>query len=175
MVEAYYHDNDDSVDFREPHNSGEKVSLEQLERVGAFYKHCPTLAEVDQVSLDRAYKNRDSVSISSESLGDALMPKLKTFYAEHLHEDEEIRYIVEGEGYFDVRNEPNDRWIRCKLVPGDLLVLPAGMYHRFTLTTQNYVKAIRLFKDEPKWVAHGRPDADNFAIRREYLASVQLA
>ncbi|CEP60408.1 acireductone dioxygenase (Ni2+-requiring) LALA0_S01e10176g [Lachancea lanzarotensis] len=173
MVEAYYHDNDDSVDFREPHNSGEKVSLEQLARIGAFYKFCPTLKEVDQVALDRAYKNRDTVSISKESLGDALLPKLQTFYAEHLHEDEEIRYIVDGEGYFDVRNASDDRWIRCKLTPGDLLVLPAGIYHRFTLTTQNYVKAIRLFKDEPKWVAHSRPDADGNPIRSEYLAALQ--
>ncbi|SCU84267.1 LAFA_0D09054g1_1 [Lachancea sp. 'fantastica'] len=173
MVQAYYHDNVDSVDFREPHNSGEEVSLQQLERIGAFYRFCPTLEDVNQVATDRNYKNRDTVSISAETLGEALLPKLQTFYAEHLHEDEEIRYIVDGEGYFDVRNPTDDRWIRCKLVSGDLLVLPAGMYHRFTLTAQNYVKAIRLFKDEPKWVAHARPDADGFPIRNEYLATIQ--
>ena len=128
---------------------------------------------MDEVATERDYKNRDTVQISQETLGDALLPKLQTFYAEHLHEDEEIRYIIDGEGFFDVRNEPNDRWVRCKLVPGDLLILPAGIYHRFTLTSKNYVKALRLFKDEPKWVAHGRPIADDLPIRREYLASVQ--
>ncbi|SCV05959.1 LANO_0H18954g1_1 [Lachancea nothofagi CBS 11611] len=172
MVEAYYHDNDESVDFREPHNSGETVSIDQLANIGVIYKPCPTEAQMNDVAIERNYRNRDRVSISSESLGDALWPKLQAFYAEHLHEDEEIRYIEDGEGYFDVRNAVDDRWIRCKLVPGDLLILPAGIYHRFTLTTQNYVKAVRLFKDEPKWVAHGRPIADKFSIREEYLASI---
>ncbi len=51
--------------------------------------------------------------------------KFKIFFGEHLHSSEEIRLVLEGSGFFDVRDCDN-KWMRIHVFAGDLIIVPAG-------------------------------------------------
>jgi 1,2-dihydroxy-3-keto-5-methylthiopentene dioxygenase len=69
---------------------------------------------------------------------------VKAFFEEHIHDAEEIRYILGGSGYFDVR-DGKDNWIRIHVKKHDLITLPEGIYHRFSVDENNIIHAMRLF------------------------------
>lgn len=178
MVAFFYHDNLDTAEnFTEEHDSGVAVLPEKLALLGVIYHYIDNLPELEALATKRNYKNRDKISLSLDSFGgdqSAYDAKMRQFYKEHYHEDEEIRYILDGEGYFDVRDK-EDRWIRAKLTKNDLLILPAGIYHRFTLLSRlQNVTAMRLFKDEPKWEAINRDEGRETDVRVQYAHSVAV-
>uniref|UniRef100_A0A3Q4APK2 Acireductone dioxygenase n=1 Tax=Mola mola TaxID=94237 RepID=A0A3Q4APK2_MOLML len=175
-IEAWYMDSYDE-DQRKPHrlNPNQNVSLEQLRALGVFYWKLnadiyETDPELEQIRKDQGYSYMDIITIDKDLLPN-YEDKLNMFFEEHLHVDNEIRYILDGKAYFDVRDK-EDRWIRIAMSKGDLITLPAGIYHRFTLDESNYTKAMRLFVGEPVWKAYNRP-ADHFEIRQKYVASLQ--
>lgn len=129
------------------------------------YPGDPKLAAIRRV---RGYSYEDTVHVSPDKLA-GYEEKLRMFYEEHIHTDEEIRYVMDGSGYFDVR-DLQDRWIRIDCRRGDMIVLPEGIYHRFTLDEGNYVKALRLFVGVPVWTPLNRPQ-DEHASRAKYLES----
>merc|ERR1712000_381068 len=148
-MKAYMYDNLPG-DQRLPHDSGREVAIDDLSKLGVLYYHLPTLEGVDKLAAERGYKNRDEIFVSPEKMGDVYEDKVKMFFHEHLHEDEE--------------------WVRVQLHKDDLLILPAGIYHRFTTDESNYVHAMRLFKDEPKWTPlNCDPNLDDNAHRKEYV------
>ncbi|KAL9087173.1 MAG: hypothetical protein Q9159_003740 [Coniocarpon cinnabarinum] len=138
-MRAYWFDNLPG-DQRELHDSGREATLDDLARLGIKYYTCPNISDVDKIAEERNYKNRDEITISPEKMGDAYEDKVKMFFHEHLHEDEEIRYILDGSGYFDVRNKDDD-WVRLHFAPNDLMIMPPGIYHRFTPDMNNVSQA----------------------------------
>ncbi|KAJ3330814.1 1,2-dihydroxy-3-keto-5-methylthiopentene dioxygenase [Blyttiomyces sp. JEL0837] len=161
-ISAWYF-NETDEDQRELHqfSPNQPVTLEQLAELGVLHWHIDVeeekyLEKVDAICTERQYKNRDVINIRKDTLPD-YEAKLKIFFTEHIHEDEEIRFILDGSGYFDVRDK-NDKWIRIAMTGSEMIILPAGMYHRFTLDSKNYLKAMRLFKEDPKWTPLNRTD-----------------
>ncbi|KAL0906966.1 hypothetical protein M5K25_025501 [Dendrobium thyrsiflorum] len=160
-------------DQRPPHhrNPKEFVSLDKLAEIGVVYWHLDPKKPESEEELKRireasGYSYMDFLELGPGKV-ENYEEKLKNFYREHMHADEEIRYCLEGGGYFDVRDK-GDSWIRIRIKEGDMIVLPAGIYHRFTLDTSNYVKLMRLFIGEPVWTAYNRPQDDHPA-RKGYV------
>jgi len=183
MVQAWLFNDADTSDQREPHYTTPIVDipLDKLASIGVLYwkldtEGCeanPTAGKLGEIRSQRGYKNFDICTIAPGKLPN-FETKIKIFFEEHLHEDEEIRFVLEGSGYFDVRSVTQDQWYRIKVDQGEMLVLPAGIYHRFTLDTNNYIKCMRLFLDAPKWEAINRgPKAEVLPSRHTYINTLQ--
>ncbi|XP_011350276.2 1,2-dihydroxy-3-keto-5-methylthiopentene dioxygenase-like [Ooceraea biroi] len=173
MVRAWYMDNNTDDQRLEHHRQPPKfVSLEDLFTLtGVEYFQINHLnygmdATLKTLRENRGYSYEDEITCSKECLQN-YEEKLKHFFTEHLHTDEEIRLVLDGSGYFDVRDK-EDQWIRIAVTAGDLIIIPSGIYHRFTLDTNNYVKAKRYFIGEPVWLPYNRP-ADEMECRKQYL------
>ncbi|CAK9093911.1 Probable bifunctional methylthioribulose-1-phosphate dehydratase/enolase-phosphatase E1 [Includes: Methylthioribulose-1-phosphate dehydratase (MTRu-1-P dehydratase) [Durusdinium trenchii] len=164
------------------------VTISDLRDLGVIHWHIPPVGDYPAKAVpwepkdgiqdkqlaaireSRGYNYADIITCSEECLPD-YHNKLKAFFEEHIHSDEEVRYILKGSGYFDVR-DLKDRWIRIRLSAGDLIVLPEGIYHRFTMDTKNFTHAMRLFKGVPVWTPINRP-ADTHLSRERYLQRFQ--
>merc|ERR1719473_12814 len=153
------------------------VSVEELKELGICYWKLdagaydyPALAvpwdpsdavdpKLSQLRDDRGYSYADIISVHPDKLPD-YDNKVKAFFEEHIHDAEEIRYILSGSGFFDVRSK-TDKWIRIHIKAGDLMTLPEGIYHRFTVDETDFIHAMRLFKGQPVWTPFNRPQEEH--------------
>ncbi|MBX3101271.1 MAG: cupin [Bacteroidetes bacterium] len=98
------------------------------------------------------YQVADVINVHGETPNlQALRDK---FLAEHTHTEDEVRFFVDGQGYFWF-NPGGGRpvcYVHC--VAGDLLSVPANTPHWFDLGEPAFVKAIRIFIDPSGWVPH---------------------
>ncbi|GMT36134.1 hypothetical protein PFISCL1PPCAC_27431 [Pristionchus fissidentatus] len=156
--------------------SDEIITVKDLEDTGCLaYKVDMSVdweKAVEKYSEDVGMRNRDIVRINPVTMP-GYTEKLAIFFEEHLHTDPEVRFIMEGAGYFDIR-DVKDRWIRIPVAKGDLLFLPAGIYHRFTTDETDSIVAMRFFKDAPCWEAHNRKkeETESMVERKDYVERI---
>ena len=137
-------------------DSGEPLDADALRAEGVHYEGLPVeafQAPLDALKRQRSYVHQDVVDLRPSTPGlDAICAK---FLDEHLHDDDEVRFILEGEGVFDVRSR-GDRTMRILVEVADLIVVPAERYHRFLLTESRTIRAVRVFKDASGWIPRYR-------------------
>jgi 1,2-dihydroxy-3-keto-5-methylthiopentene dioxygenase len=106
-------------------------------------------ADIERLKTRGGYVTADVIAVSPATPG--LEEMLAKFASEHTHDDDEVRFVVAGRGIFFVRSD-DGRVTSIEVEEGDLIRLPAGIKHWFTLCDDRTIRAIRLFKDAAGWV-----------------------
>jgi 1,2-dihydroxy-3-keto-5-methylthiopentene dioxygenase len=78
---------------------------------------------------------------------------LLKFSSEHWHDEDEVRFIVEGRGLFHVHLFAGPVFA-LEVEAGDLIRVPKGTHHWFDLCGDRRIRAIRLFQDPSGWTPH---------------------
>ena len=134
------------------------ITAQQLNAQGVYYAALDTdparyQPPVDELKAARGYVAQDVIALEPTTPNlDAICAK---FVDEHYHDDDEVRFVLEGEGIFDIRSR-DDRWMRVFVEQGDLIVVPKDRHHRFLLTEKKTIRCVRLFRDQSGWVPHYR-------------------
>jgi len=107
--------------------------------------------KVDQLKARGGYTSVDVIDVRPETPGlDAMLAK---FSREHWHDEDEVRFIVEGRGLFHI-SPPAGPVFALEVTAGDLIRVPRGTHHWFDLCSDKRIRAIRLFQDSSGWTPH---------------------
>ena len=85
-MRAYYFDNLPG-DQRLRHDSGRSIHPGHLRKLGVLHRSIPLTpgeweSEIDTIAGQQGYKNRDTINITKEGLGDQYDSKIKLFFEE---------------------------------------------------------------------------------------------
>ena len=108
-------------------------------------------SEIERLQAQGGYVTADVIDVHAQTPG--LEAMLNKFNSEHWHDEDEVRFIIEGRGLFHIhpRNAPV---IAIEVEAGDLLRVPRGTWHWFDLCPDRRIRAIRLFQNPAGWTPH---------------------
>jgi len=111
-------------------------------------------AEIDELKQRGGYRTADIIDVHPETPG--LDSMLARFDKEHTHSEDEVRFILAGRGIFflHLSDLGEDKVVSVEVHPGDLLRVPRGTSHWFTLCNDRRIRAIRWFQDTTGWTPH---------------------
>ena len=104
---------------------------------------------VDQLMNECGYKTADVISLT-KTHPDKIALRQK-FLSEHIHDEDEVRFFVDGQGLFYLHAKGKVYGVLCQ--KGDLISVPAGTTHWFDMGAEPHLACIRLFTDPAGWVA----------------------
>jgi 1,2-dihydroxy-3-keto-5-methylthiopentene dioxygenase len=104
--------------------------------------------EIESLKARGGYVTADVVNVNAQTPGlDAMLAK---FSREHWHDEDEVRFIIQGRGVFHIH--PTDSpVVAIEVEAGDLIRVPRGTWHWFDLCSDRQIRAIRLFQDPSGW------------------------
>ena len=107
--------------------------------------------KVDELKASGGYTTADVIDVTPATPG--LDTMLARFNREHWHDEDEVRFIVEGRGLFHI-SPPGGPVFAIEVEAGDLIRVPRGTKHWFDLCADRRIRAIRLFQDQSGWMPH---------------------
>jgi 1,2-dihydroxy-3-keto-5-methylthiopentene dioxygenase len=106
---------------------------------------------IEQLKAEGGYVTADVINIVPTTPNlDAMLAK---FDKEHWHDEDEVRFIVKGNGLFHVHPKEGPVF-RIEVSKGDMINVPRGTMHWFHLCSDRTIRAIRLFQDMAGWTPH---------------------
>jgi 1,2-dihydroxy-3-keto-5-methylthiopentene dioxygenase len=107
--------------------------------------------KIETLKARGGYVTADVVDVNPNTPG--LEAMLARFNTEHWHDEDEVRFIVDGRGLFHVHPLEGPVFA-IEVEAGDLIRVPKGTLHWFDLCADRRIRAIRLFQDPSGWTPH---------------------